>query len=85
MKRIILLNIVFFVLLMLIFIGVGFAMGYASGARYGTDAAILYVLTVTIHLFLNYLIMHRQPDFSPKRLLIASLLILLVYLVIVFH
>lgn len=85
MKRIILLNLVFFALLMLLFIIAAFAMGYASGAKYGTDAGILYILVLTVHLFLNYLIMHRRPDYTPKKLLAASAIILCVYVLIVFH
>ncbi len=85
MKRIILLNIVFFALLMLLFIIAAMAMGYASGAKYGTDAGILYILVVTVHLFLNYLIMHRQPGYTTKKLLGASAIILCVYGLIIFH
>ncbi len=70
---------------MLLFIIAAFAMGYASGAKYGTDAGILFVLVVTVHLFLNYLIMHRQPEFSPKKLLGASAVILCVYGLLLFH
>ena len=85
MKRIILLNLAFFALLMLMFIIAAFAIGYASGAKYGTDAGILYILVVTVHLFLNYLIMHRQQDFSSKKLLGASAVILCVYGLLIFH
>lgn len=60
-------------------------MGYASGAKYGTDAGILYILVITVHLFLNYLIMHRQPDYTPKKMLGASAVILCVYGLIIFH
>ena len=70
---------------MLLFTIAAFAMGYASGAKYGTDAGILYVFVVTVHLFLNYLIMHRQPDYTHKKMLGACVVILCVYGLIVFH
>ena len=85
MKRIILLNILFFFILMCIFLVAAFSMGYAANNRFGTDAGILYILVVTLHLFLNYLIMHRQQNISTKKILYASTVILCIYLLILFH
>lgn len=84
MKRVILLNILFFFLLMIIFIIAALGMGYAAERRFGTDAGILYILVVIVHLFLNYLIMHKR-DFTTKQILYASAVIGCVYLLIIFH
>jgi len=85
MRKIILLNIVFFVLLMCVFLVAAFAMGYASNNKYGTDAGILFLLIVTLHLFLNYLLMHRQAGITTKQILFASAVILCLYLLLLFH
>lgn len=85
MKKIILLNILFFFVLMCIFLVAAFSMGYAANNKYGTDAGILYVLIVTLHLFLNYFLMHRQPNIGVKKILFASATILCIYLLILFH
>jgi len=84
MKRVILLNILFFFLLMCIFLIAAFSMGYAANNRFGTDAGILYILIVIVHLFLNYLIMHKK-DFTTKKILYASTVILCIYLLVIFH
>jgi hypothetical protein len=70
---------------MFIFLVAAFGMGYAANNRFGTDAGILYILIVTLHLFLNYLIMHKQKDSSTKKILYASAVILCVYLLVLFH
>jgi hypothetical protein len=85
MKKIILLNILFFFVLMCIFLVAAFAMGYASNNKYGTDAGILFLLIVTVHLFLNYLLMHRQTGIATKQILFVSAVILCVYLLVLFH
>ncbi|MEP7279762.1 MAG: hypothetical protein ABI813_14020 [Bacteroidota bacterium] len=85
MKKIILLNIVFFIVLMCIFLVAAFSMGYAANNRFGTDAGILYLLVVTLHLFLNYLVMHRQQGIASKKILFASAAILCIYLLVLFH
>jgi hypothetical protein len=85
MKKIILLNIIFFLALMCIFLVAAFAMGYATNNRYGTDAGILFLLIVTLHLFLNYLLMHRQAGITGKQILFMSSVILCVYLLVLFH
>jgi len=85
MKKIILFNILFFFVLMCIFLVAAFAMGYAANNKYGTDAGILFLLIVTLHLFLNYLIMHRQPGIGTRQILYASAVILCVYLLVLFH
>ncbi len=85
MRKIILLNLLFFFLLTCIFLAGAFAMGYASNNRFGTDAGILYLLIVTLHLFLNYLVMHRQPGINTKKILYVSAVILCIYLLILFH
>ena len=69
---------------MCIFVIAALGMGYASGNRFGTDAGILYILIVVIHLFLNYLIMHKM-NFPTKTILYASAVILCLYLLIIFH
>jgi hypothetical protein len=84
-KKIILLNILFFFVLMCIFLVAAFAMGYASNNKYGTDAGILFLLIVTVHLFLNYLLMHRQTGIATKQILFVSAVILCVYLLVLFH
>jgi len=84
MKKIILLNILFFFLLMCLFIIAALGMGYATDKRFGTDAGILYILVVVMHLFLNYLIMHRKA-FATRQILYASAVIGCVYLLIIFH
>lgn len=85
MKRIILLNIVCFLLLMILFLVAALGMGYAAGNRFGTDAGILFILVVVIHLFLNYLIMHRQKDIRPRKIWVATAVILCIYLLLLFH
>ena len=85
MKKIILLNILFFFVLMCIFLVSAFAMGYAANNKYGTDAGILFLLIVTLHLFLNYLIMHRQTGITTKQVLFVSAVIICIYLLVVFH
>ena len=70
---------------MCIFLVAAFAMGYAANNKYGTDAGILFLLVITIHLFVNYLIMHRQPGIRPKQVLFVSAVILCVYLLVLFH
>jgi hypothetical protein len=85
MKKIILLNLLFFAVLMCIFLVAAFSMGYATGKRFGTDAGILYLLIVTLHLFLNYLIMHKQKNIAAKHIIYASAVILCVYVLILFH
>ena len=85
MKKIILFNILFFFLLMCIFLVTAFAMGYAANNKYGTDAGILFLLIITLHLFLNYLLMHRQPGVGRKQILFVSAVILCVYLLVLFH
>ena len=84
MKRIILLNILFFFLLMFVFIIAAFSMGYAYNNRFGTDAGILYILMVLIHFFLNYLLMHKK-GFTARKILYASAVIACVYLLVIFH
>ncbi|MEP6749467.1 MAG: hypothetical protein ABJB86_17150 [Bacteroidota bacterium] len=85
MKRILFLNILFFFVLMCIFLVAAFGMGYAANNRFGTDAGILYLLIVTLHLFLNYLIMHKRKDTSTKKILYATAVIVCIYLLILFH
>ncbi len=60
-------------------------MGYAVDKRFGTDAGILFILIVTVHLFLNYLVMHKQKTSSTKKVLLVSAVILCVYLLLLFH
>ena len=84
MKKVILLNILFFLLLMGVFLIAAFSMGYATNNRFGTDAGILYLLIVTVHLFINYLMMHRR-GFTAKNILYASAAIGCVYLLVIFH
>lgn len=84
LKKLILLNLLFFIILMLLFIAATFALGYA-GKSYGTDGAIVFVLAIVIHLFLNYLIMHRQPGFNWKKGTAASVCIIAAYLMVLFH
>lgn len=85
MKRIVLLNLLFFVLLMILFLVAAFSMDYAAGKRFGTDAGILYLLVITLHLFLNYLVMHRQKDTGTKKILYVSAVILCIYILLLFH
>jgi hypothetical protein len=85
MKKLILLNIAFFIVLMLLYMVTGFALGYASGAKYGTDTAILYLLVVLVHLFLNYRLMHKYPAFTARHRWYASAIIGCVYTLLVFH
>jgi hypothetical protein len=85
MKKTILLNILFFFVLICLFLAAAFSMGYVDNKRFGTDAGILYLLVVTLHLFLNYLVMHRQKNMSIKRILYVSAVILCIYLLILFH
>jgi len=84
MKRVILLNILFFFLLMCIFLIAAFSMGYAANNRFGTDAGILYLLIITVHLFINYLMMHKR-GFTAKNILYTSAAIGGAYLLIIFH
>jgi len=84
MKRVILLNILFFFLLMCIFLIAAFSMGYAANNRFGTDAGILYLLIITVHLFINYLMMHKR-GFATKNILYTSAAIGGAYLLIIFH
>ncbi|MFT3934340.1 MAG: hypothetical protein QM726_12030 [Chitinophagaceae bacterium] len=84
MKKVILLNLLFFFLLMFIFFIAAFSMGYAANNKYGTDAGILFLLIVILHLFLNYIIMHRK-QFNGRQILYASLVIGCVYLLIIFR
>ena len=83
MKKIILWNVVILVVLMLIFLVVGFALGYTG--RFGTDAGILFLLILAIHLFLNYIIVHRQKDLPPRTILYSNIAIVAIYLLILFH
>lgn len=85
MKKIILLNILFFFVLTCIFLVAAFSMGYAANNKFGTDAGILYLLIVTLHLFLNYLVMHKQKDITTKKIVYVSGVILCIYLLILFH
>ncbi|MEO5683311.1 MAG: hypothetical protein ABIQ88_11760 [Chitinophagaceae bacterium] len=85
MKKIIFFNILFFFVLLFILMIAALGMGYASNNRFGTDAGILYVLIIVVHLFLNYFIMHRQAQFSLKKIGYASAIILAAYLLILFH
>ena len=85
MKRIILLNSLFFLLLMIIFLVAALGMGYAAGNRFGTDAGILFILVVVVHLFLNYVIMHRQKHIRSRQIWVASAVILCIYLLLLFH
>ena len=84
MKRVILLNILFFFLLMIVFIIAAFGMGYAANNRFGTDAGILFLLVVVVHLFLNYLVMQKK-NFPVKHILYTSAVITCIYLLIIFH
>jgi len=84
MKKIILLNLLFFVLLMGIFLVAALGMGYAANNKFGTDAGILYILIVVVHLFINYLIMHKKA-FPPKNTWYMSGFIACIYLLILFH
>lgn len=84
MKKLILLNLLFFVVLMLLFMVATFALGYA-GKSYGTDGALVFLLAIVIHLFLNYLLMHKQPGFSWKKGLAVSACIIALYLLVLFH
>ena len=59
-------------------------MGYAANNRFGTDAGILFLLIVVVHLFLNYLIMHKK-NFPVKQVLYVSAVISCIYLLIIFH
>ena len=85
MKKILLFNILFFFVLICLFFVSAFAMGFVANNRYGTDAGILYLLMITIHLFLNYLLMHRQSTYSVKRILYVSSAIICIYLLLLFH
>ena len=84
MKRVVLLNILFFFLLMCVFLAAAFGMGYATNNRFGTDAGILYLLIVVVHLFLNYMVMHKN-GFPVKKIWYANAAIGAVYLLIIFH
>jgi len=84
MKKVILLNLLFFFLLMCAFIATALGLGYVTDKRFGTDAGILYLLVVVLHLFFNYLLMHKRA-FSTKHILYASAVIGCVYLLIIFH
>ncbi len=84
MKKIILLNILILILLLIVFLVAGFALGY-SGGRFGTDAGLLFLLVVAVHLFLNYIIVHRQKNLPPRTMLYSTLVLVCVYLLILFH
>lgn len=83
MKRVIIFNLVFFVVLFSLFFIAAMALKMET-SQFGSDSGLLYVLIVVIHLFLNYLIMHRR-HFSTKHILMVSGVIVCVYLLELFH
>jgi hypothetical protein len=85
MKKLILLNIAFFVILMLLYMLTAFTLGYVAGAKYGTDTAILYLLVVLVQLFLNYRLMHKNAAFTTRHRWYASTIIICMYALLVFH
>jgi hypothetical protein len=85
MRKVIFLNILLFFVLGGIFLVAAFGMGYAANNKFGTDAGILYILIIVVHLFLNYLIMHKQKDIGSKQILLVSTVIFCIYALILFH
>ena len=85
MKKVLLFNLLCFVVLMALFLAAAFAMGYAGGKRFGSDAGILYLLVTTLHLFANYTFMHRKTAFTGRQIGYASAVILCLYTLVLLH
>ncbi|MBC7905050.1 MAG: hypothetical protein H7Y27_16600 [Gemmatimonadaceae bacterium] len=82
--RIVLFNLALFVLLTILFAASAMILG-SMPQKFGSDAAILFVLMVVIHLFLNYIFIQKQREAGVKYLLWSTLALLLVYTLMLFH
>ena len=78
--KIVLKNILLFVLLMALATYVIFAMGYASKDGYDNEILIIYVITAILQTGINYLIYKKHVTSNPKFFLKVVITIICIYL-----
>jgi hypothetical protein len=75
MAKLILTNIVLFVVLIAASTYVIFANGYAANDRYNKEIFIIYVTTAFIQISINYLIFRKHITSNPKLLLVVFVVV----------
>ncbi len=76
MLRIVIINLIVFVLFILLFIFSGFAIGMAMGtANHSKETAEAYVVFWLLHLYINYRMLKKRSMDSIRHKTIAAILI----------
>lgn len=80
MQKIILVNILLLLVLHVFYVALYFGFGYLLPAMGNEAGSISYVLIILLHLYLNCRLLKKWNNYSPKNLIIFSLVILAVYI-----
>ena len=85
MVKLILINVLLFVLCIILFVlmaaGINFAMGTAP---HGVETAMAYIAVALIHLFINYALLKKRELGSLKNKIISTVIIVGVYILYLF-
>jgi hypothetical protein len=76
-------NTLIFVALFIVYLVLGFVLSSDASKRFGTDAGILFVFIITVHLFINYLLLQKNQLAKAKYILIFSIAIIAAYLLLI--
>lgn len=76
-------NTLIFVALFIVYLVLGFVLSSDAGKRFGTDAGILFVFIITVHLFINYLLLQKNQLAKAKYILIFSIAIIAAYVLLI--
>lgn len=76
-------NTLIFVALFIVYLVLGFVLSSDASKRFGTDAGILFVFIITVHLFINYLLLQKNQLAKAKYILVFSIAIIAAYLLLI--
>jgi hypothetical protein len=75
-------NTAIFVALYIVYLVLGFVLSSNTSKRFGSDAGILFVFIITVHLFINYLLLQKQRLASTRYIFIFSMAIIAGYVLL---
>jgi hypothetical protein len=76
MLRLILINLLLFILFIILFIFAAFGIGYAMGtASHSVETAEIYVVAALLHVYINYRLLKKQKSDSLRNNIISAILI----------
>jgi hypothetical protein len=76
-------NTAIFVVLYIVYLVLGFVLSSNTSKRFGSDAAILFVFIITVHLFINYLLLQKNQLAKAKYIFLFTLAIIAAYMLLI--